>query len=56
MTYFDVIGIHRRTRKEIIIEPHMTEPQAFKMCEEWGWFYDDGTDDGSYVMEIREED
>jgi hypothetical protein len=25
------------------------------MCEEWGWFYDDGTDDGSYVMEIREE-
>lgn len=55
MTYFNVVGIHRRTGKEIIIEPHMSEAQALKMCEQWGWFYDDGTDDGSYAMDIREE-
>lgn len=55
MKYFDVIGIHKATKKEIVIEPHMIESQAMMMCEQWGWMYDDGTDDGSYWMEIREE-
>jgi len=56
MTYFNVVGIHRGTGKEIIIEPHMTEAQALKMCESWGWMYDDGTENGSYYMEMKEED
>ena len=54
--YFNVIGIHKRTRKKIIIEPHMTEAQAMKMCEAWGWMYDDGTENGSYWMFIEDEE
>lgn len=52
---FNVVGIHKTTKKEIVIESHMTESQAMVMCEQWGWTYDDGTNDGSYWMEIREE-
>ena len=44
---YNVIGIHKRTKEKIIIEPHMTEANAMKMCEAWGWMYDDGTDDGN---------
>ena len=53
---YNVIGIHKRTKRVIIIEPHMTEAQAMKMCEAWGWMYDDGTEDGSYWMNIVEEE
>lgn len=51
---FNVIGINKVTKKEIVIEPNMTEAQAMVMCESWGWMYDDGTDNGSYWMDIRE--
>lgn len=54
MKYFNVVGYTKATKQKIIIEPHLTEAQAMVMCESWGWMYDDGTDDGSYWMEIRE--
>ena len=54
MTYFNVVGYERETKKKIIVEPHMTEAQAFKMCESWGWFYDDGYK--TYGMAIERED
>lgn len=53
---YNVIGTHKRTKKKIIIEPHMTEAQAMKMCEQWGWIYDDGTEDGSYYMGYEKEE
>ena len=53
---YNVIGIHKVTKEKIIIEPHMTEAQAMKMCEAWGWMYDDGTENGSYWMDIEYEE
>lgn len=53
---YNVIGIHKVTKEKIIIEPHMTEANAMKMCESWGWMYDDGTENGSYWMDIEKED
>ena len=49
---FNVVGIEKGTDNKIIIEPNMTEPQAMKMCESWGWSYDDGVK--SYYMDIEE--
>ena len=53
--FFNVIGTSRKNGSKIIIEPHLTEAQAMKMCESWGWMYDDGTDKGTYCMDIEEE-
>lgn len=53
MKYFNVVGYAKATKKKIIIEPHMTEAQAMKMCESWGWMYDDGVK--GYYMDIEEE-
>ena len=49
---FNVIGIEKGTDNKIIIEPNMTEAQAMKMCENWGWNYDYGSK--SYTMDIEE--
>lgn len=51
---YNVIGRDRKTGKEIMIEPHMTEANAVKFCEMWGWFYDDGK--RSYAMLIEKEE
>lgn len=53
---WNVIGIHKQTKKKIVVEPHMTEAQAMKLCESWGWTYDDGTTNGSYWLSMEEED
>ena len=53
---YNVIGTHKVTKKRMIIEPHMTETQALKMCESWGWTYDDGTTNGSYWMSMEMEE
>lgn len=51
---WNVVGYERGNKEhKIIIEPHMTEAQAMKMCEAWGWFYDDGCK--TYGMDIEEE-
>ena len=50
---WNVVGYEKGTNKKIIIEPHMTEAQAFKMCEMWGWTYDDGRK--GYYMDLEEE-
>lgn len=54
-TMYNVIGINKTTEHKIIIEPHMTEANAMKLCESWGWTYDDGTTNGSYFMGIEKE-
>ena len=51
---WNVIGIHKQTKKKIVVEPHMTEAQAMKLCESWGWTYDDGTTNGSYWLSMEE--
>lgn len=50
---WNVIGIDKRTAGKIIIEPHMTEANAMKLCECWGWIYDDGV--RTYWMTLEEE-
>ena len=52
--FYNVVGYERETKRKIMIEPHMTEAQAFKMCESWGWFYDDGCK--TYGMAIEKEE
>ena len=54
-TMYNVIGINKTTEQKIIIEPHMTEANAMKLCESWGWTYDDGTTNGSYYMSMEME-
>lgn len=49
---FNVIAINKRTREEHVKEVFRTEAEALKMCEEWGWSYDDGTT--SYWLEYEE--
>ena len=49
---YNVIGTEKGTNNTIIIEPNMTEAQAMKMCESWGWMYDDGAK--SYYMDYVE--
>lgn len=49
---FNVIGINKRTEQEIMILPNVTEEEAERTCEEWGWIYDDGHK--AYWMSIRE--
>ena len=49
---FNVVGIEKGTDNKIIIEPNMTEAQAMKMCESWGWIYDDSVK--CYYMDIEE--
>lgn len=51
--WYNVVGIAKGSDSKIIIEPHMTEPQALKMCESWGWVYDDGVK--SYNMDYEPE-
>ena len=50
---FNVVGKNLITGKTIMIEPHLTETQAMKMCEAWGWTDDDGSK--RYTMIIEEE-
>ncbi len=53
--YWNVVGYERGNKDhKIIIEPHLTEAQALKMCEMWGWFYDDGCK--SYGMDLEKEE
>jgi hypothetical protein len=49
---FNVIAINKRTREEHVEEVFRTEAEALKMCEAWGWSYDDGTT--SYWLEYEE--
>ena len=55
-TMYNVVGINKTTEQKIIIEPHLTEAQALKLCEAWGWMYDDGTTNGSYWMSMEMEE
>lgn len=38
---YKVIATLKGTDKETILENNLTEKQALKFCESWGWSYDD---------------
>ncbi len=52
MTLYNVIITRRTDGSKSILEYNITEAQAEKMCEEWGWMYDDGRH--SYYMSYEE--
>lgn len=39
---YRIIATLKGTEKTIILESGLTEKQAEKFCEMWGWSYDDG--------------
>lgn len=39
---YRVIATAKGTKETIILESGLTEKQALKFCESWGWSYDDG--------------
>lgn len=47
-----VVAVNKRTREETILEENLTEKQAWKFCEEWGWNYID-ENSVSWWLEIR---
>lgn len=49
---FNVVITKKGTKEQSILESNLTEAKAEKMCEEWGWSYDDG--EHSYFMGIEE--
>lgn len=52
MTRYNVIGIGKASGRRILILPDVTEGQAKKFCEEWGWSYDDG--ENAYWLDYTE--
>ena len=49
---YNLIITNRKTGERSILEEGLTERQAEKECEEWGWMYDDGKQ--SYYMSYEE--
>lgn len=46
-----VIAIDKQTHERIVLEDDLTEAQAERFCEMWGWSYDDGKK--SYWLEME---
>lgn len=52
---YRVFTINKVTAQRVeVISEGLTEEQALKECEEWGWNYDDGH--RSYWLDYEEED
>lgn len=51
---YNIIITNRRTGEQSILESNLTEQQAEKMCEEWGWMYSD--DNNTYYMSYNIKD
>ncbi len=49
---FAVIGMRKKSCEEIVIENGLSRTAAEKICEQWGWSYDDGK--YSYWMYVKE--
>jgi len=52
MDKYRVIATLKGTEKETILKDNLTEKQAEKFCDSWGWSYDDGQK--SYWLDYEE--
>ena len=49
---YNLLITNRKTGEITILETDLTERQAERECEQWGWMYDDGYQ--SYYMSYEE--
>lgn len=52
MNLYNLVITRKADGEQSILEHNITEAQAEKMCEQWGWSYDDGK--YSYYMGYEE--
>lgn len=52
MKLYNIVITRRTDGEQSILEHNITEKQAEKQCEMWGWMYDDG--EYSYYMSYEE--
>ena len=48
---YNIIITNRRTGEQSILMSNLTEQQAEKECEEWGWMFSDG--ENTYYMSYK---
>ena len=52
MKLYNIVLTSRTDKKEFIYERNLPEAKAEKLCEEWGWMFNDGKD--TYYMNYVE--
>ena len=52
MNLYNLVITRKSNGEKSVLEYAITEAQAEKMCEQWGWTYDDGNH--SYYMSYEE--
>lgn len=53
MTYWNVNIINRQTKEKTTLATKLTEKQADRLCESWGWMYTD-ENNITYWLELEE--